>query len=216
VTRLIIPLLAALALTAAPAGAAVGPLPGVTLTPFAVCADYPNQASAQAAADTRDADGDGIYCESLPCPCSTGGGGSSSGGGGSTSPEPATRECQRQKGTYELWFSATKYPNVKRHFERAVRAGWPQILAINRQGGDARRDRLLSSYDTKRGHDRDEYPPAVGRGRYRKALKKGVNPTGWRAHVQHVPSGENRSHGALMGAKLRRFCNGQYFRYRFY
>ncbi|MCW3015268.1 MAG: hypothetical protein JWO02_2360 [Solirubrobacterales bacterium] len=33
----------------------------------AVCTDYSNQAAAQAAADTRDADGDGIYCESLPC-----------------------------------------------------------------------------------------------------------------------------------------------------
>src|SRR3954451_2950139 len=35
----------------------------------ATCADYPNQAAAQRAADTRDADGDGIYCEDLPCPC---------------------------------------------------------------------------------------------------------------------------------------------------
>ena len=35
----------------------------------AVCADFPNQAAAQRAANTRDADGDGIYCESLPCPC---------------------------------------------------------------------------------------------------------------------------------------------------
>lgn len=35
----------------------------------ATCADYPNQAAAQRAADTRDADGDGIYCEALPCPC---------------------------------------------------------------------------------------------------------------------------------------------------
>src|SRR3954453_7793194 len=34
-----------------------------------VCADFPNQAAAQKAADTRDSDGDGIYCESLPCPC---------------------------------------------------------------------------------------------------------------------------------------------------
>src|SRR5689334_6425155 len=33
------------------------------------CADYPNQAAAQVAHDTRDADGDGIYCEALPCPC---------------------------------------------------------------------------------------------------------------------------------------------------
>src|SRR6185436_18192497 len=35
----------------------------------AVCANHPNQAAAQRAADTVDADGDGIYCESLPCPC---------------------------------------------------------------------------------------------------------------------------------------------------
>jgi hypothetical protein len=35
----------------------------------ATCSQYPNQAAAQRAADTRDADGDGIYCEDLPCPC---------------------------------------------------------------------------------------------------------------------------------------------------
>ena len=35
----------------------------------ATCSDY----STQAAADTGDADGDGIYCESLLCPCSRGG-----------------------------------------------------------------------------------------------------------------------------------------------
>jgi endonuclease YncB( thermonuclease family) len=40
----------------------------------ATCADYSNQAAAQQAADTRDADGDGLYCEALPCPCSAGGG----------------------------------------------------------------------------------------------------------------------------------------------
>ena len=36
----------------------------------ATCADYSNQADAQRAADTRDGDGDGVYCEALPCPCS--------------------------------------------------------------------------------------------------------------------------------------------------
>jgi 5-methylcytosine-specific restriction endonuclease McrA len=33
------------------------------------CADYTNQAAAQRGHDTRDADGDGIFCEALPCPC---------------------------------------------------------------------------------------------------------------------------------------------------
>lgn len=32
----------------------------------AVCADHPNQASAQIAKDTRDSDGDGIYCVISP------------------------------------------------------------------------------------------------------------------------------------------------------
>ena len=32
----------------------------------ATCADYDNQAAAQRAADTRDADGDGIYCVISP------------------------------------------------------------------------------------------------------------------------------------------------------
>src|SRR3954453_21017446 len=34
-----------------------------------VCADYPDQAAAQRAADPIDADHDGIFCEALPCPC---------------------------------------------------------------------------------------------------------------------------------------------------
>jgi hypothetical protein len=33
------------------------------------CSDFPNQAAAQRAHNTRDADHDGIYCEDLPCPC---------------------------------------------------------------------------------------------------------------------------------------------------
>ena len=34
----------------------------------AVCADFPNQAAAQKAHNTIDADHDGVYCETLPCP----------------------------------------------------------------------------------------------------------------------------------------------------
>jgi hypothetical protein len=32
----------------------------------ATCSDYPNQKAAQEAADTRDGDGDGIYCVISP------------------------------------------------------------------------------------------------------------------------------------------------------
>jgi hypothetical protein len=35
----------------------------------ATCVDNSTQAEAQRAADKRDADGDSVYCETMPCPC---------------------------------------------------------------------------------------------------------------------------------------------------
>jgi hypothetical protein len=182
----------------------------------ATCADYANQAAAQHARDTRDADGDGIYCESLPCPCAKSG---DAGGGGAPQPEPSASAgssgCVRPSAVQNISFSKTKYPNIRRHFLAALRKGWPRTLVLNRVGADARRERLLAPYPTRPGQDRDEYPPAVGRGRG-PGLERGVNPRGWRADVRYVPSHENRSHGSTMGIKLRRFCNGTRFRYVFY
>ena len=40
-------------------------------------------------------------------------------------------------------------------------------------------------------------------------------PARWKADVRNVPSSENRSHGALLGGQLERFCNGTRFRYVF-
>lgn len=184
----------------------------------ATCADYSSQAAAQAGADTRDGDGDGIYCESLPCPCAGNGGGGSSGGGSKSPPKMKAAGCVRTRGIANISFSKTKYPNIRRHYRTAVGNGWPRILVINRRGSTQRRDRLLdeSGLGTMRGRDRDEYPPAVGRGRGRKALRRGINPVGWKASVRYVPSGENRSHGSTLSIKLRRYCDGQKFRYVFY
>jgi hypothetical protein len=175
------------------------------------CSDYSTQADAQRAADTRDADGDGIYCESLPCPCLKKGGKKQTG----TSPKPEAG-CSKPSTVQRLGFSATKYPNIRRHFLSAVRRGWPSILVVDRTGASSRRDRLLTGIATKSGYDRDEYPPAVGRGRGSSGLKRGANPVGWMASVMLVPSSENRSHGSVMGIKLRRFCSGTRFRYVFY
>ena len=96
-----------------------------------------------------------------------------------------------------------------------MRAGWPRTLVLRRSGSDGRRNRLLRGIATKRGYDRDEYPPAVGRGKGA-GLMRGINPVGWLASVMYVPSSENRSHGSVMGAKLRRFCSGTRFMYSFY
>jgi len=115
-------------------------------------------------------------------------------------------------------FRRADYPNIRRHYIGALRRGWPKVMVANRPGADARRDRLLDGVPTRRGFDRDEYPAAVGRGRANgssRALVRGRNPRGWKADVAYVESGENRSHGSSLGAKLRRFCDGTRFRYVF-
>src|SRR4051794_23160793 len=78
----------------------------------ATCSDYPNQGAAQRAADTRDADGDGIYCESLPCPCSAappGGGGKDPG----DDPPASQPSCSKPSAVQRLVFSATRYPHIR-------------------------------------------------------------------------------------------------------
>jgi hypothetical protein len=119
------------------------------------------------------------------------------------SPDPTPRGCTRPSGIASISFSRTKYPNIRRHFLRALSDGWPRVLKLHRPGADDRRDELLADVPTRDGYDRDEYPPAVGR---RRAP----------ADVAYVPSSENRSHGAVLGIKLRRFCEGTRFRYVFY
>jgi hypothetical protein len=209
---------AVLLVAAAAVLAAVGVAFGAPAAPSpealaaAVCADYPNQAAAQRAADTRDADGDGIYCENLPCPCSTKSGSSSD----EHHDQPAKRRvCVKPKRVQPIGFSATRDPHIRRHVRDALRRGWPRILVLNRRGADARRERLLEAFAVRDGYDRDEYPPAVGRGRG-EGLTRGRDPTGWKADVAYVPSSENRSHGSVRGIKLRRFCDGTRFTYVFY
>lgn len=181
----------------------------------ATCSEYSTQADAQRAADTHDADGDGIYCESLPCPCLKPGATSA------PPPPPATApsaSCRRPAAVQRLRFSAAKYPNVRRHAQNAIARGWPRVMVLNRSRGDARRERLLADIPALAGFDRDEYPAAIGRGRANgnnRGLVRGSNPIGWMAHVAYVPSSENRSHGASLGNKLRRFCGGTRFRYVF-
>jgi hypothetical protein len=121
--------------------------------------------------------------------------------GAAPTPDPAG--CALPKATQDIFFSGTKYPHIRSHMRRAIRHGEPRVLVLKRAGAGDRRDRLLESWPTKRGYDRDEYPPAVGR-------------IGWRADVEYVVSGENRSHGAVMGLKLRRFCSETRWRYAWY
>ena len=69
----------------------------------ATCSDYSNQADAQRAKDTRDADHDGIYCEALPCPCLKPGQSD-----GSTKPKSTTKTSRPRVGRTVLLGKRTK------------------------------------------------------------------------------------------------------------
>ena len=128
---------------------------------------------------------------------------------------PGATDCVRTARVVPVGFSATRYPTIRAHAERAIAAGWPRVLVLDRPEADLRRDRALRAVPTRDGQDRDEYPPAVGRGSG-PGLERGRRPSGWQADVAYVPSSENRSHGAVLGTKLRRFCDGTRFTYVFY
>ena len=179
----------------------------------ATCADYPDQAAAQRAADTRDPDGDGRYCEDLPCPCAG----------------PGAPSRRRRLPTPPPPSGAARSPPASRTSRSprpstptSAATSWPPCAAAGRarwcSTGPAptpAATRLLEGFPTRDGFDRDEYPPAVGRGQG-KGLERGRHPRGWKADVRYVPSSENRSHGSVLGIKLRRFCDGTRFRYVFY
>ena len=119
-----------------------------------------------------------INCEDLPCPCSTEvGGGDGHEGDGGREPD-AGESCTKPDGVQRLVFSASKYPNIRRHFRGALRRGWPRRLVLNRPGADARRDRLVEDYPTREGRDRDEYPPTVGRGKGKASSAEGTRAAG--------------------------------------
>src|SRR3954451_11663781 len=131
--RILLPLLCAVAALLV-ASAADVPVQ-TPIASAATCSDYTSQAAAQRAHDTRDADRDGLYCESLPCPCLSG-----TGNGPSAPPAPAASptRCARPSRTVTLDFSAARYPHIRAHYLAALRHGWPRTLVVNRLGAAPR------------------------------------------------------------------------------
>jgi hypothetical protein len=156
------------------------------------CASYATQAQAQRAANTADPDGDGVYCESLPCPCSAV-------SGRSDRPAATPAECVPSRDVVTVAISKTRYPAVLDHIASAVRAGWPQVLTLHRAGAGGRREKALAGIPTKPDLDRDEWPMAFAR-------------RTWPADVAYVPAAQNRGAGTSIAVKLRRYCDGVRFR----
>jgi len=97
-----------------------------------------------------------------------------------------------------------RYPLTTDHILDAIRKGERRLLHIDRRNADERRDEALRGIPTKRGYDRDEYPPAASR------------EGGRGADVRYVRSSDNRGAGSSMGSQLRPYCEGQAFRFRIF
>jgi hypothetical protein len=88
---------------------------------------------------------------------------------------------------------------VADHVLDAVEAGQPRVVHLARDEARQNRRRSLAGIPTRKGFDRDEYPPASS------------DEGGGGADVRYVSSSVNRSAGQLMGHTLRGFCDGQSF-----
>lgn len=74
--------------------------------------------------------------------------------------------------------------------------GHPKTLTINRAKAAANRKKSLKGVPTRKGLDRDEYPPAVS--------KEG----GSGASVRHISPKDNRGAGSSMGKQIRGLPDG--------
>ena len=81
------------------------------------------------------------------------------------------------------------------HFERYETGGY--LFGLNRPRHHRRES--LRGIPTKKGYDRDEYPPAM------------TDEGGRGASVRYIASSENRSAGGVMKGQLRPYCNEQRF-----
>lgn len=110
-----------------------------------------------------------------------------------------TTPCQTTPLAVVVNLDDQKNDDTIAHARAAVIAGKPRMLHIARALADAHRNASLRGIPTKRGFDRDEYPPAAsaegGRG----------------ADVEYVESSDNRSAGSRMKIQLRLYCDGQAF-----
>jgi hypothetical protein len=92
-----------------------------------------------------------------------------------------------------------KHRHILRHVFDARRNGHPRVLHIRRYEARANRSESLRGIPTKKGYDRDEYPPAMS------------DEGGEGAGVRYILSSENRSAGGMMSGQLRPYCNEQRF-----
>lgn len=95
---------------------------------------------------------------------------------------------------------------VYRHALDAVRKGHPFVLHKGEPGTSDRNRRAWQrkqgkKFPTRKGFDRDEYPPAM-------SIEGGPD-----TDLRYIPSRENQAQGTELGSQTRAYCPGQAFVY---
>jgi Deoxyribonuclease NucA/NucB len=106
------------------------------------------------------------------------------------------KPSQKKSKVTTVEISKSKYPESAKHITDAQEAGHPKVVTIDRGGAKANRKASLKGIATKKGKDRDEYPPAM--------FKDG----GKGASVRHIDPSDNRGSGSCIGAQCRGLKDG--------
>ncbi|MCQ8129769.1 RHS repeat-associated core domain-containing protein [Methylomonas rivi] len=96
----------------------------------------------------------------------------------------------------EIPLSLSKYGEAATHADDAIRAGYPDILTINRAGADANRASSIGGLDKIPGKQLDEYPPAM------------FSEGGAGASVRAINPSNNMAAGACIGNACRGLQDG--------
>jgi RHS repeat-associated protein len=105
-------------------------------------------------------------------------------------------ESSTKEAVTTVRVSRTSHPEAASHIERAQAAGQPRELTVDRAGSASRRREALRDTATRRGADRDEYPPAM--------FKEGGNGSS----VEHINPSDNRGAGASISHQCRSVQDG--------
>jgi Deoxyribonuclease NucA/NucB len=95
-----------------------------------------------------------------------------------------------------IYIDKKKYPESAKHIEEAAKKGKPTTLTINRPGAKQNRKDSLRGFPTKKGKDRDEWPPAMSKEGGKGASVKYINPS------------DNRGSGSIMGQGIKGLPDG--------
>jgi hypothetical protein len=113
------------------------------------------------------------------------------GTGGRPKPTPKIPKVDKT-----IYIDKKKYPESAKHIEEAAKKGKPTTLTIDRAGAKQNRKDSLRGFPTKKGKDRDEWPPAMS--------KEG----GSGASVKYINPSDNRGSGSVMGNEIKGLPDG--------